>query len=61
MVLLRLIGFAVLVAIGVSFLAYLLKGDRRYLNFAWALFRFTLLLLLAFGILYFVERIILVA
>ena len=61
MLLLRLIGFAVLVAMGVSFLAYVVKGDRRYLDFAFRLFRYTLLLIAAFGVLYVAERLLLVA
>ncbi len=61
MVLLRLIAFAVLLAIGVSLLAYVVKRERKYLDFAFRLIKYTLLLLSIFGIFYVVERLILVA
>lgn len=61
MVLLRLIAFAVIVAIGVSLLAFVVKKDRRYLDFAFRLLKYTLLLLSVFGLFYVVERLILVA
>lgn len=57
----RLIAFAVLVAIGVSLLAFVVKRDRRYLEFAFRLFKYTLILLSAFGLFYVLERVILVA
>lgn len=60
MVLLRLIAFAVIVAIGVSLLAFVVKKDRRYLDFAFRLLKYTLLLLSVFGLFYVVERLILV-
>lgn len=61
MVLVRLIAFAVIVAIGVSLLAYLLKRERKYLDFAFRLIKYTLLLLSVFGLFYVLERLILVA
>lgn len=61
MVLLRLVAFVVLVAIGVSLLAYVVKRDRKYLDFAFRLIKYTLLLLAVFGLFYVVERLILVA
>lgn len=61
MVLLRLVAFVVLVAIGVSLLAYVVKRDRKYLDFAFRLIKYTLLLLSVFGLFYVVERLILVA
>ena len=61
MVLLRLIAFAVLVAIGTSLFAYAVKKDRKYLDFAIRLIKYTLLLLSIFGVFYIVERLILVA
>lgn len=61
MVILRLIAFAVLVAIGTSLLAYAVKRDRKYLDFAFRLFKYALLLLAIFGLFYVVERVLLVA
>lgn len=60
MLVLRLIAFAVLVAIGASFFAYAVKKDRRYLGFAYRLLKYALILALIFGLFYFVERILLV-
>ena len=61
MLVLRLIAFAVLVAIGSSLFAYAVKKDRRYLDFAFRLFKYALLLLAIFGLFYVVERVLLVA
>ena len=60
MLVLRLIAFAVLVAIGVSFFAYTVKQDRKYLDFAYRLFKYALILAAIFGLFYVVERILLV-
>ena len=60
MFVLRLIAFAVLVAIGTSLFAYAVKKDRRYLGFAFRLFKYTLVLLAIFGLFYVVERVLLV-
>jgi hypothetical protein len=60
MLVMRLIAFAVLVAIGASFLVYAVKKDRRYLEFAYRLLRYTLILALIFGLFYFVERVLLI-
>lgn len=60
MLVLRLIAFAVLVAIGASLFAYVVKKDRRYLDFAYRLLKYVLILALIFGLFYFVERILLV-
>ncbi len=40
----------------VSFAAYLLTRDTRYLSFAWQVVRFILFALLVFGVLYLLER-----
>ena len=60
MFVLRLIAFAVLVAIGTSLFAYAVKKDRKYLDFAFRLFKYTLVLLAIFGLFYVVERVLLV-
>ncbi len=61
MFVLRLIAFAVLVAIGTSLFAYAVKRDRKYLDFAFRLFKYALLLLAISGLFYVVERVLLVA
>jgi len=50
----RVVGLAVAVALGVCVLLYLASGERRYLRYAWVIFRaalflFVLALLLIFG------------
>jgi len=40
---------------------YIFTRDRRYLKFAWQTLRFTVLLLLVFGLLFVLERYVLVA
>jgi hypothetical protein len=43
---LRIIGLAVALALGVTVLAWLLTGERRWLRIAWVIFRYA-----AFGLL----------
>jgi hypothetical protein len=43
---LRIIGLAVALALGVTVLAWLLTGERRWLGIAWVIFRYA-----AFGLL----------
>jgi cell division protein FtsW (lipid II flippase) len=43
---LRLLGVAVALALGVTVLAWLLTGERRWLRIAWVIFRYA-----AFGLL----------
>ncbi|HET7596017.1 MAG TPA: hypothetical protein VFK15_03735 [Burkholderiales bacterium] len=60
MLLLRLVGALALIAIGAALVGYLFSRDRRYLQFAWRIFQFTLVfgvLVLAF---YVLERLLLV-
>ena len=54
MLLLRVLGLLVAVALGACVLMYMLTGERKYLRYAWqtfkyALFLFVLILLLLFG------------
>lgn len=44
MIVLRIIGFIVLLTIGASFVTTLLTGDRRWLRFAWQVTKFALVL-----------------
>jgi len=52
--LVRILGLLVAVALGVCVLMYVVSGERKYLRYAWqvfkyALFLFVLILLLLFG------------
>lgn len=40
MFLIRVLGLLVAITIGVSVLLYMVGGDRRYLRFAWQIFRY---------------------
>jgi hypothetical protein len=60
MVVLRLIGILVLIAIAGSIALYLFTRNRRYLTFAWRVFQFAFVFLLVFLALYVLERLVLV-
>jgi len=61
MLILRLILVVVTLMLVVSGGMYVLTRNRRYLKFAWQTVRFTLLLLVVFGLLFVLERYVLVA
>lgn len=54
----RLLLFALIIAIGLSLLAYVFTRDRKYLRFAWNTFRYSLLFLLALALMVVAERLI---
>ncbi len=56
----RLIGVLVLIAMGVLLAAYVYTGDRRYLGWLRRLIRFAVVFAVAFMALYVVERLVLV-
>lgn len=60
MVVLRLVGILVLIAITGSLALYLFTRNRRYLIFAWRVFQFAFVFLLVFMALYVLERLVLV-
>lgn len=60
MLVLRLVGILVAIAIGAALVMYLFTRNRRYLGFAWRVFQFGLVFLLVFLALYVVERLVLV-
>jgi len=60
MLVLRLIGILVLIAVVGSLALYLFTRNRRYLTFAWRAFQFGIVFLLVFVTLYALERFILV-
>jgi hypothetical protein len=60
MVVLRLVGFLVLITLGASFVLYLFTRNRRYLNFAWRVFQFAIVFAVIFMALFVLERLVLV-
>jgi hypothetical protein len=58
---LRLILVFVTLMLVLSGGMYIFTRNRRYLNFAWQTVRFTVLLLLVFGLLFVLERYVLAA
>jgi asparagine N-glycosylation enzyme membrane subunit Stt3 len=60
MIVLRLVGFLFLLALGALFSLYLATGNRRYIQYAYVAIRFGLLLLVVFAAFYVVERFLLV-
>jgi len=61
MLVLRLFVVIVLLLLVVSGVVYLFTRDARYLRFAWQIVRFSALLIAIFGLLYLLERYVLVA
>lgn len=61
MLIMRLILVLVALMLVVSGGMYIFTRDRRYFRFAWQTVRFTALLLLLFGLLFVLERYVLVA
>ena len=60
MLVLRLIGILVLIAIVGSLALYLFTRNRRYLTLAWRVVQFAFVFLLVFLALYALERLVLV-
>lgn len=60
MLILRLYIVLVTLLLVLSGGMYIFTRNRRYLEFAWQTVRFTVLLLLVFGLLYLLERFVLV-
>lgn len=61
MLILRLYLVLVALLLVLSCGMYVFTRNRRYLKFAWQTVRFTLLLILVFGLLFVLERYVLVA
>lgn len=57
MLLLRIVGLLAALAIGASIVIYIVTGDRRYLRFAWQLFKITLFFVALILALLFFERV----
>ncbi len=60
MILIRLVVFLALAAIALSIGLYLFRKDRRYLVFAWQVFKFSIVVLFAFLTFYALERVVLI-
>ncbi|WP_018228352.1 hypothetical protein [Methyloversatilis universalis] len=58
MLIVRLIGVLLIIAVGACFLAFVLTGDRRYLALAWRLIRYAVIAVLGFFALLALERVI---
>jgi uncharacterized membrane protein YdjX (TVP38/TMEM64 family) len=58
MLLLRIVGVIVAIAIGVGIVAYLFSGDKRYLRLAGRLAKYALMFALIVLVLMFLERVI---
>jgi len=57
-VIIRLIGILVLLAIGLALVLYLFTRNRRFLAIAWRIFQFAVVLLLVFMGLFVLERLL---
>ena len=60
MLIVRLAAILVLITLGASFVLFLVTRQRRFLNFAWKLFKFALLFSLVFLALLVLERVIVI-
>jgi hypothetical protein len=58
--LLRLLIFFVLVTVGVSGVLYLFTRNKRYLKFAWLVLKFAFVFVIVLGVLFVLERLILI-
>lgn len=58
MLLLRVIGLLAAIALGVSVLLYMLSGERKYLGFAWRLFKYSLFVVVLILLLFLSERVL---
>jgi len=58
MLLLRIIGLLAAIALAVSVLLYMLSGERKYLNFAWRLFKYSIFVVVLILVLFASERLL---
>jgi len=59
--LLRVLGLLVAVALSACVLMYMLTGERKYLHYAWRTFKYALFLVVLVLLLLFGERLLVVA
>lgn len=60
MLILRIVGALLVIAIGASAAVYLVTKDRRWLRFSWQILKFGLIILLIFFTLFALERLAIV-
>ena len=60
MLLVRILGLATAVALGVSVLLWAFTGERRWLRFAWRIFRYAVFVVLLILLLFFAERLLVI-
>jgi hypothetical protein len=58
MLLLRIIGLLAAITLAVSVLLYMLSGERKYLSFAWRVFRYSLFVFVLILVLFASERLL---
>ncbi len=58
MLLVRLLGLLAAVGLGVSVLLYTVTGERKYLSFAWRLFKYALFVSVLILLLFLFERLL---
>ena len=58
MLLVRILALLVAVALGVCVLMYVMTGERKYLGYAWQVFKYALFLLVLILLLLFGERLL---
>ena len=58
MLLVRVVGLLVVLTLGVCVVLWLVTGDRRWLRFAWQLFRVAVFVVALFLVLLFGERLV---
>jgi hypothetical protein len=56
--LVRILGLLVAAALGVCVLMYVVTGERRYLGYAWRIFKYALFLLVLILLVFFGERLL---
>lgn len=59
MLVLRVVGLAVALALGLLVILYIVSGDRRYLRIAWRVFKVALVAAVLFLLVVFFERLML--
>ena len=58
MLLVRLLGLVAAIGLTISVLLYMVTGDRKYLIFAWILFKYSLFLVVVILLLFLFERLL---
>ena len=59
MLILRVLAFLVVIAVGASITVFLFTRDRRYLRFAWQVFKYALIVAALIVAFIFLERLVL--